>query len=61
MGFQQLTIWPNMIILPTIMTLRNKLTLYFFFFFWKRRDYMSNSDPGLNLLDKSLTFGGGIP
>jgi len=35
--------------------------LFFFFFFWKRRDHMSNSDPGLNLLDKSLTFGRGIP
>jgi hypothetical protein len=27
-GFLQITIWPNMANLPTIMTLRNKLTLY---------------------------------
>jgi hypothetical protein len=35
--------------------------VFFFFFLKKRRDHMSNSDPGPNLLDKSLTFGGGIP
>jgi hypothetical protein len=43
------------------LVVRSMRLMEFFFFFKKRRDHMSNSDPGLNLLDKSLTFGGGIP
>jgi hypothetical protein len=38
-----------------------KMPFFLFLFFKKRRDHMSNSDPGPNLLDKSLTFGRGIP
>jgi hypothetical protein len=39
-----------------------RIYIYIYFFFSrKRRDHMSNSDPGPNLLDKSLTFGRGIP